>query len=156
RYLVRRAAHRARADAERLRDLFDAGDDLVDGQLEGADRGIEHLAPGFGGIDGRVLVQRHRGGDVEADRLGDELGPGDGPLGREARVPSQRIHHGAQHHVAGDHAGARGDADLVFLLAQRAAGFDITLAELAAEQQRVMLLLHAADALAMAWNIDAT
>src|SRR5262249_18482718 len=39
-------------------------------------------------------------------------------------------------------------ADLVFLLAERAARLDIALVELAAEQQRVMLLLQGSDALA--------
>ncbi len=92
-------------------------------------------------------MQRHRGGDVETDRLRDELGPDGDPSRRQAGTPSQGVDDGAKHHVAGDHAGAGRDPDLVFLLAERPAGFDVALVELPREQQREMLLLDPADQL---------
>jgi hypothetical protein len=147
--LVRGAPHRARADAQRLRHLFDAGHHLVDGALERRDRRIQHLPPGLRGIDGRVLMQRHRRGDVEADRLGDDFRAGGYPGAGETCAARQPIERGAKYHVAGDHPRAGRNPDLVFLLAQRPAGLDVALTELPGEHQRKMLLLDPANEIAV-------
>src|SRR6266699_7151508 len=77
------------------------------------------------------------------------LAPAATRLGEKRAVRARASMAARKHHVAGNHAGARRNPDLVFLLAQRAAGFDVVLVELPREQQREMLLLDPADQLAM-------
>jgi hypothetical protein len=120
-------------------------DHARDRGLEFGDGGVDGGAPARRFVAGSVLEHGDRRGEVEADRLDEQFGGARGAPWRQPEMARQIFGRRLDDEVAAEQPRSRRHADSVFLLAERAARFEICRSEIAREQEREMRRFDRAD-----------